>query len=163
MVIHPIFDTSSVIKYRTEIKKYFETLYFPSMVFFELVATSINRDELKLYSDWRRDLNAEKRILSPTENDIWETAKAIRRLYVNKSTANETHNPANGRAHRPTFHQTKRFFHRYRRHWRFSDNQTRNDRFAGDFSGWIFRLMSLFIFKKNPFSSATGQRDFEKV
>ncbi len=85
MVIHPIFDTSSVIKYRTEIKKYFETLYFPSMVFFELVATSINRDELKLYSDWRRDLNAEKRILSPTENDIWETAKAIRRLYVNKT------------------------------------------------------------------------------
>jgi len=85
MVIHPIFDTSSVIKYRTEIKKYFETLYFPSMVFFELVATSISRDELKLYSDWRRDLNAEKRILSPTENDIWETAKAIRRLYVNKT------------------------------------------------------------------------------
>ena len=85
MVIHPIFDTSSVIKYRTEIKKYFETLYFPSMVFFELVATSISQDELKLYSDWRRDLNAEKRILSPTENDIWETAKAIRRLYVNKT------------------------------------------------------------------------------
>ncbi len=85
MVIHPIFDTSSVIKYRTEIKKYFETLYFPSMVFFELVATSINQDELKLYSDWRRDLNAEKRILSPTENDIWETAKAIRRLYINKT------------------------------------------------------------------------------
>ena len=85
MVIHPIFDTSSVIKYRTEIKKYFETLYFPSIVFFELVATSISRDELKLYSDWRRDLNAEKRILSPTENDIWETAKAIRRLYVNKT------------------------------------------------------------------------------
>ena len=84
MVIHPIFDTSSVIKYRTEIKKYFETLYFASMVFFELVATSINQDELKLYSDWRRDLNAEKRILSPTENDIWETAKAIRRLYINK-------------------------------------------------------------------------------
>ena len=84
MVIHPIFDTSSVIKYRTEIKKYFETLYFPSMVFFELVATSINQDELKLYSDWRRDLNTEKRILSPTENDIWETAKAIRRLYINK-------------------------------------------------------------------------------
>ena len=87
MVIRPIFDTSSVIKYRTEIKKYFETLYFASMVFFELVATSINQDELKLYSDWRRDLNAEKRILSPTENDIWETAKAIRRLYVNKTAA----------------------------------------------------------------------------
>ncbi len=85
MVIHPIFDPSSVIKYRTEIKKYFETLYFPSMVFFELVATSINQDELKLYSDWRRDLNAEKRILSPTENDIWETAKAIRRLYINQT------------------------------------------------------------------------------
>ena len=85
MLIRPIFDTNTVIKYRSRLKPFLRAAYFPSLVFFELVATSINQDELKLYSDWRRDLNAEKRILSPTENDIWETAKAIRRLYINKT------------------------------------------------------------------------------
>ncbi|CAN5195714.1 hypothetical protein BH20ACI1_BH20ACI1_01130 [soil metagenome] len=53
-------------------------------MFFELVATSINQDELKLYSIWRSEFKKADRILTPTENDIWETAKAIRRLYINK-------------------------------------------------------------------------------
>lgn len=75
---------STIIKYRSRAKPYFRVAYFPSLVFFELVATSINQDELKLYSDWHRDFKKNDRILSPTENDIWETAKAIRRLYVNK-------------------------------------------------------------------------------
>ena len=84
MDTRPIFDTNSVIKYRTEIMKYSYKLYFPSIVFFELVSTSINQDELKLYSEWHRDLKEEKRILTPTDNDWWETAKAIRRMYINK-------------------------------------------------------------------------------
>lgn len=84
MVIHPIFDTSTVIKYRNEIENYFKVNYFASLVFFELLATSISQDELKLYSTWRIKLKAANRILSPTENDIWETAKAIRRMYLNK-------------------------------------------------------------------------------
>lgn len=84
MATRPIFDTSSVIKYRTQLKPYFKVAYFPSLVFFELVATSINQDELKLYSSWRSEFKKSDRILSPTENDIWETAKAIRRLYINK-------------------------------------------------------------------------------
>lgn len=85
MVIHPIFDTSTVIQYRNEIENYFKINYFASLVFFELLATSISQDELKLYSTWRNKLKTANRILSSTENDIWETAKAIRRLYVNKT------------------------------------------------------------------------------
>jgi hypothetical protein len=84
MATRPIFDTSSVIKYRFLLKPYLRVAYFPSLVFFELVATSINQDELQLYSDWHRFLKKEDRILSPSENDIWETAKAIRRMYLNK-------------------------------------------------------------------------------
>jgi hypothetical protein len=84
MAIHPIFDTNTVIKYRNEMENYFKINYFVSFVFFELVATSISQDELKLYSTWREKLKKSNRILSPTENDIWETAKAIRRLYINK-------------------------------------------------------------------------------
>ena len=84
MATHPIFDTNTVIKYRGQLKPYFKIAYFPSIVFFELVATSISQVELKLYSDWHRDFKKDKRILTPTENDWWETAKAIRRLYINK-------------------------------------------------------------------------------
>lgn len=85
MATRPIFDTSTVIKYRSRLKPLLRVAYFPSLVFFELVSTSINQDELKLYSDWHRIFKRDNRILSPTENDIWETAKAIRRLYINKT------------------------------------------------------------------------------
>lgn len=84
MATHPIFDTSTVIKYRSRLKPVLRIAYFPSLVFFELVSTSINQDELKLYSSWRNEFKKSNQILSPTENDIWETAKAIRRLYINK-------------------------------------------------------------------------------
>ena len=84
MAIHPIFDTSTVIKYRSKLKPVLRVAYFPSLVFFELVATSISRNELKLYSTWRNEFNKTNQILSPTESDIWETAKVIRRLYINK-------------------------------------------------------------------------------
>ena len=70
MVIHPIFDTSTVIKYRNKIENYFKINYFVSLVFFELVATSISQDELKLYTVWREKLKKSGRILSPTETDI---------------------------------------------------------------------------------------------
>ena len=84
MASHPIFDTSTVIKYRNQLKLVLRVAYSPSLVFFELVATSISQDELKLYSSWRNEFKKSDRILSPTENDIWETAKAIRRMYLNK-------------------------------------------------------------------------------
>lgn len=84
MATHPIFDTNSVIKYRAEIMKNFDFLYFPSIVFFELVATSTDKSTFDLYSDWHRELKKIDRILTPTENDWWETAKTIRRLYINK-------------------------------------------------------------------------------
>ena len=31
MATHPIFDTSSVIKYRSQLKPYFKVAYFPSL------------------------------------------------------------------------------------------------------------------------------------
>ena len=85
MAIHSIFDTNSVIKYRGKIEYYFNSLYFPSIVFFELVSTSIDKSTFDLYSEWHRDLKKADRILTPTENDWWETSKAIRRLYINKT------------------------------------------------------------------------------
>ena len=53
-------------------------------MFFELVSTSIDKSTFDLYSDWHRDLKEEGRVLTSTENDWWETAKSIRRLYIHK-------------------------------------------------------------------------------
>jgi predicted nucleic acid-binding protein len=85
MATHPIFDTNTVIQKRELLGPYLRVAYFPSIVFFELVSTSINQDELKLYSDWHRSLKKDGKILTPTENDWWETSKTIRRLYVTKA------------------------------------------------------------------------------
>lgn len=87
MATHPIFDTNAVIKHRSKIQRYFHSLYFPSIVFFELVSTSIDKSTFDLYSQWHRDLKKEDKILTPTENDWWESSKAIRRLYLNKVAA----------------------------------------------------------------------------
>ncbi len=84
MATHPIFDTNTIIQYRSEVKSFFRVAFFPSIVFFELVSTSITQDELKLYSGWHRDFKKGDRILTPSDNDWWETAKAIRRMYINK-------------------------------------------------------------------------------
>lgn len=85
MATHPIFDTNTIIQKRELLKPYLRVAYFPSIVFFELLSTSINQDELKLYSEWHRNFKKENKILTPTENDWWETSKTIRRLYITKA------------------------------------------------------------------------------
>lgn len=84
MVNRPIFDTSAIIEHRSQIESVFHSAFFPSIVFFELLATSISQSELKLYSRWRDVLKKADRILSSTENDFWETGKTINRMYLNK-------------------------------------------------------------------------------
>jgi predicted nucleic acid-binding protein len=84
MVSRPIFDTSTVIEYSLEVEELYHSVIFASIVFFELISTSIDRSELKKYSRWRDELNKANRILSPTEADFWETGKSINRMYINK-------------------------------------------------------------------------------
>lgn len=84
MVSRPIFDTNAVIEYRREIELIIHSAYLPSIVFFELLATSIDHSELQKYSRWRNALKKADRILSPTEADFWETGKTINRMYLNK-------------------------------------------------------------------------------
>jgi predicted nucleic acid-binding protein len=85
MATRPIFDTNVIINYRNEVDKIILSSYLPSIVFFELLATSIDRSELKTYTRWRNALNKLDQVLSPTENDFWETGKTINRLYLNKA------------------------------------------------------------------------------
>ncbi|MCU0240723.1 MAG: hypothetical protein MUC29_14880 [Pyrinomonadaceae bacterium] len=85
MVKSPIFDTNTIETFSDQIENLVEFSYFPSIVFFELIATSFDKSTFEKYTRWHNALKKSDRILTPTENDWWETSKAIRRMYVNQS------------------------------------------------------------------------------
>ncbi len=84
MAKSPIFDTSIFSPYKKQIEKDIVFSLMPSIVLYELTATSIDESTLKKYEQWRKLLTKNERLLTPTNNDWWETAKSIRRLYINK-------------------------------------------------------------------------------
>ena len=81
----PVFDTSVFSPYGKLIEPQISSAIFPSIVFYELTATSIDESTLKKYERWRITLNKIDRVLTPTQTDWGETAKAIRRLYLKKT------------------------------------------------------------------------------
>ncbi|MEQ1924296.1 MAG: hypothetical protein ABL952_17490 [Pyrinomonadaceae bacterium] len=83
--ISPIFDTSVFSDHTDVINENIINVLFPTIVLFELVASSIDLSTLKRYEHWRIALNREGRLINPTTIDWWETSKAIRRLYLMKS------------------------------------------------------------------------------
>jgi predicted nucleic acid-binding protein len=84
MAKSPIFDTSTIIEYSENVESLYHSALFPSIVFFELIATSIDESSFKKYSRWHSALKKADRMLTPTENDWWETSKTIRRMYLSK-------------------------------------------------------------------------------
>lgn len=85
MAKSPVFDTSVFSPYGKLIESQISFALFPSIVFYELTATSIDESILKKYERWRISLTKIDRVLTPTATDWWETAKAIRRLYIKKN------------------------------------------------------------------------------
>ena len=85
MVKSPVFDTSVFSPYSQLIEPQIATALFPSIVFYELTATSIDQSTLQKYNRWRISLNKIDRILTPINTDWRETANAIRRLYIKKT------------------------------------------------------------------------------
>jgi predicted nucleic acid-binding protein len=85
MAKSPVFDSSVFSPYSRLIEPQIPYSLFPSIVFYELTATSIDESILKKYERWRISLGKIDRVLTPTSNDWWETAKSIRRLYLKKT------------------------------------------------------------------------------
>jgi predicted nucleic acid-binding protein len=79
-----IFDTSVFPDYASQIENLLVSSLFPSVIFFELVATSIDDTTLQKYERWKVFTSRSKLLINPTANDWWETAKAVRRLYMIK-------------------------------------------------------------------------------
>ncbi len=84
MAKSPIFDTSTIISYSNEVEDFYHSAFFASIVFYELISTSIDQSTLQKYSRLRDLLKKSDRILSPSENDFWETGKSIHRMYIGK-------------------------------------------------------------------------------
>lgn len=85
MVRKPIFDTSIFSDYADRVDEYILSVLFPTVVFYELVAISIDKATLQKYERWRVLLNKNSSLINPTKTDWWETGKAIRRLYLSKA------------------------------------------------------------------------------
>lgn len=85
MARKPIFDTSTFPDYAEQIEDLLLSCLFPSIIFYELVATSIDDSTLQKYERWRVLANKNKLLINPTPSDWWETSKAIRRLYLMQS------------------------------------------------------------------------------
>lgn len=84
MAKSPVFDTSVFSPFSPFIEPQISYSLFPSIVFYELTATSIDESILKRYERWRITLSKIDRVLTPSSSDWWETAKSIRRLYLKK-------------------------------------------------------------------------------
>ena len=82
----PIFDTSVFPDYESQIVGMLLSSLSTSIVFFELVATSIDKTAMLKYERWRNLASKSNLMLNPTAEDWWETSKAVRRLYMMKST-----------------------------------------------------------------------------
>ncbi|MEQ1605127.1 MAG: hypothetical protein ABL999_09680 [Pyrinomonadaceae bacterium] len=80
----PIFDTSVFSDYGDHIDESISLVLFPTIVLFELVASSVNQDSFTKYERWRVLLSKNGALLNPTARDWWETSKAVRRLYLAK-------------------------------------------------------------------------------
>ncbi len=80
----PIFDTSVFSDYGDKVDESISLVLFPTIVLYELVASSVNQDSFKKYERWRVLLSKNEALLNPTARDWWETSKAIRRLYLMK-------------------------------------------------------------------------------
>ena len=80
----PIFDTSVFPDYESQIEGLLLSSLSTSIVFFELVATSIDSSAMQKYERWRASATKGKMLLNPTANDWWETSKAVRRMYLQK-------------------------------------------------------------------------------
>ena len=81
----PVFDTSTFPPFKKQVEKEIAFALLPAIVLYELTATSIDESTLKKYDRWRTALAKNDRLLLPSRIDWWETAKAIRRLYVKKT------------------------------------------------------------------------------
>jgi hypothetical protein len=102
MAIRPIFDTNVIINYRNEVDKIILSSYLPSIVFFELLATSIDRSELKTYTRWRNAQQTRPSFISNRKRFLGNRKDYQSLIFEQSRSGIKTQIPPNGRTHRPS-------------------------------------------------------------
>lgn len=87
----PLLDTSVFSTYKDQIDANFDSFYFSVIVFYELIASTIDESALQRYERWQSVLNKAGKLIVPTKTDWLNTAKCVRRLrhlkLINKNLA----------------------------------------------------------------------------
>jgi predicted nucleic acid-binding protein len=79
---YPVFDTCIFSKYNEQLKDIIYFSLMPTVVLFELVASSTDKSTYQKFEALRIALNKKNQILTPTMSDWWETSRVIRNLYL---------------------------------------------------------------------------------
>ena len=81
----PVFDSSAFIAYKRQIfqnDKVLRAMALSLVVLCELTATTIKRETLQIYEEWRRDYYQDGLLIVPSMLDFWNAAKKIRALKI---------------------------------------------------------------------------------
>lgn len=76
----PLLDTSVFSSHIEQIEQNLRNFHFSAVVFYELMASTIDESTLKKYEMWSSALHKIGKLLTPSRTDWLTTAKAVRRL-----------------------------------------------------------------------------------
>ncbi len=77
---YPLLDTSVFSSYKKQIDTNFDSFHFSVVVFYELMASMIDKSTMQKYEHWLKVLDKADKLLIPTKTDWVISAKAVRRL-----------------------------------------------------------------------------------
>jgi len=76
----PLPDTSVFSSHIEQIEQNIRSFHFSAIVFYELMASTIDESTLKKYEMWNTSLYKIGKLLTPSRTDWLTTARAVRRL-----------------------------------------------------------------------------------
>ncbi len=91
----PVFDTSIFASYLEYLSADdFRKMHFSAIVLYELVARPISNETLAGFDAWREKSLTASRLIVPTYDDIWTTAKAVRKMRLEEQRQHKGITPA---------------------------------------------------------------------
>ncbi len=93
--LRPVFDTNIFVSYIERLsKKDFYQMSFSILVLYELVARPIAPENFKILDEWREVYKYRNRLIVPTDDDIWTSAQAVRKLRLAQQKLHKGITPA---------------------------------------------------------------------
>ena len=91
----PVFDTNVFSSYRQFIERSdFRRMSFSIIVLYELTARPIPPLEFQEFDEWREKYKSLNRLITPSYDDIWTSAQAVRKLRLAQQKLHKGITPA---------------------------------------------------------------------